>query len=98
MSMTGVRRAVFYPCVCSIILVVACCTESLLWRWSDSYPSLLSQTRYVDNLKYLTPQAIKMICNQPLTQPELLPKRNGLYLRCGLPGIEGTYKIETDAQ
>ena len=98
MGMTRIQRVVFYPCACSMILVLACCAESLVWRWSDSYPSLLSQTRYVDSIKYLTPQAMKMICHQSLTQPELLPKRDGLYLRCGIPGIEGTYKIEIYAQ
>ncbi len=98
MRMTRVQRAVFYPCACSMLLVIACCAESLIWRWSDSYPSLLSQTRYVDNVKYLTPQSIKTICRQPLTQPELISKRNGLYLRCGIPGIEGMYRIESYAK
>lgn len=79
----------------SLILVIAYCAESLIWRLSDSYPAALSQTRYVDNIKLLTPQAIKTICNQPLTHPELVWKRNGLYLRCGLPGIEGMYRIES---
>ena len=98
MGMTRVQRAVFYPCVCSMFLVIACCAEGLIWRWSDSYPSILSQTRYVDNMAYLTPQSIKMICRQPLSKPELTPKRNGLYLRCGMPGIEGIYRIVTDAK
>lgn len=28
-----------------------------------------------------------------LTQPELVKKRNGIYLRCGTPWFEGGYRI-----
>lgn len=92
----AVPGAVLYPCIAVAALVLFIGLEFLLWNTSASYPAVLAQVRYVEDVRLLTPQARKDICGLPLTKPELERKQNGLYLRCGTPGIEGVYRIEHD--
>ena len=89
-----IPAAVLYPCLAAITLVLLVALENLLWYTGDWYPAALTQARYVNDSSLLTPQAVRDICSLPLTTPELVNKRNGLYLRCGIPGIEGVYRIE----
>ncbi|WP_324726362.1 hypothetical protein [Klebsiella sp. ZJOU C1] len=89
-----IPAAVLYPCLAAITLVLFMALEKLLWYTGDWYPAVLTQVRYVNDSSLLTPQAVRDICGLPLTIPELIHKRNGLYLRCGTPGIEGVYRIE----
>ncbi|UMB75186.1 hypothetical protein FXN80_13740 [Dickeya fangzhongdai] len=92
--MTSIQKVVLYSCVVSMAMVIAGCRENLVWRLADSYPYALSQIRYVEKAELMTPQAMRHICNLPLTPPELVRKANGLFLRCGTPGFEGMYRIE----
>ncbi|HCV64904.1 hypothetical protein [Serratia proteamaculans] len=85
---------VLYPCLAAAALGVFAVLELLVWRAGGSYPDALVQVRYVDKVNRLTPQAIREICNQPLIPPELVKKRNGLFLRCGTPGLQGVYRIQ----
>lgn len=91
-----VPYAVLLPCLIAALLAGFTGLENALWRLGKSYPAALAQTRYVDDIHLLTPQAAKEICNLPLTRPEIIEKRNGLYLRCGTPLFEGMYRIITD--
>lgn len=86
--------AVLSPCLTAAALVLCAVAENLIWRSGNYYPAALAQVRYVDDVSLLTPQAQRDICNLPLAEPELASKQNGLYLRCGTPGLEGVYKIE----
>ncbi|ORM70302.1 hypothetical protein [Pantoea rwandensis] len=85
---------VIYPCLAAAALGILAVLELLIWRVGGSYPDALAQVRYVDNVNRLTPQAMREICSQPLTTPELEMKRNGLFLRCGTPGLQGVYRIQ----
>nr|AMK07381.1 hypothetical protein [gamma proteobacterium 10BT] len=49
--------------------------------------------RYVSDYQLLTAESIKTICGTVLTKPELIQKENGLFLRCGTPGLEGVWRI-----
>lgn len=91
---TAVPGAVLYPCLAAAALVLFTGMEYLMWRTCVSYPTVLAQVRYVDDVTLLTPQALREICGLPLTKPELKSKQNGLYLRCGTPALEGVYRIE----
>ena len=93
-SQKAIPGPVLYPCLAAAALILFSGLENMLWRTGDSYPVELAQVRYVDDIRLLTPQAMRYICNLPLTTPELLKKQNGLYLRCGTPGLEGMYRIE----
>ena len=88
-----VPYAVLLPCLIAALLAGFTGLENALWRLGKSYPAALAQTRYVDDIRLLTPQAAREICSLPLAQPELVRKRNGLYLRCGAPLLEGVYRI-----
>ncbi len=88
-----VTGAVLLPCLMAVFFIVFSGLENALWRTGKSYPAALAQTRYVDDIRLLTPQAAREICRLPLTQPELVKKRNGTYLRCGTPWFEGVYRI-----
>lgn len=90
----AVPAAMIYPCLAAAALIIFTGLENLIWRAGSSYPAVLAQVRYVDDAILLTPQAMKDICGLPLTKPEIERKQNGLYLRCGTPGIEGVYRIE----
>lgn len=90
----AVNGAVLYTCLVAMAAVLFIGLESLIWHTGDSYPRGLAQVRYVDDVRLLTPQAMRDICRLPLTIPELVQKQSGLYLRCGVPGLEGVYRIE----
>ncbi len=90
----AVNGAVLYPCLVAMTAVLFIGIESLIWHTGDSYPRGLAQVRYVDDVRLLTPQAMRDICSLPLTTPELVQKQSGLYLRCGVPGLEGVFRIE----
>ncbi|MFJ5981341.1 hypothetical protein [Enterobacter cancerogenus] len=100
MTMKGIKvarqkvpYAVLLPCLIAALLAGFTGLENALWRLGKSYPAALAQTRYVDDIHLLTPQAVRDICSMPLAQPELVKKSNGLYLRCGTPLLEGVYRI-----
>lgn len=65
-------RPVLYPCLAVAALGIFAVLELLVWRVGRSYPDALVQVRYVDNINRLTPQAMREICNQPLTTPALV--------------------------
>lgn len=88
-----VQGAVLYPCLIAIAVAAFICIENAIWRVGDSYPTVLTQDRYVDDEMLFNSSVVSDICNLPLTAPELRRKRNGLFLRCGTPGIEGMYRI-----
>lgn len=92
--MTPIQKTVLYPCMISMVMVIGVSMENLIWRLADNYPTVMAKVRYVENTTLLTPQAMHRICDLPLTKPELVRKKNGLFLRCGTPGIEGMYRIE----
>lgn len=87
-------RIVLIPCLLTLVWGTFVASETLLWRVSDHYPTLLARVRYVNDIAMLTPQAMAEICHLPLTRPELQAKQNQLFLRCGTPGVEGVYQIE----
>ncbi|HDG1708963.1 TPA: hypothetical protein PFE25_002120 [Kluyvera ascorbata] len=91
---SAVHGVVLYPCLVAMAAVMFIGLDSLIWHTGDNYPRRLAQIRYVDDVRLLTPQAMRDICNLPLTTPELVQKQSGLYLRCGVPGLEGVYRIE----
>ena len=93
-GMSAVHGAVLYPCLVAMAAVLFVGLDSLIWHNGDSYPRGLARVRYVDDIRLLTPQAMRNICSLPLTTPELVQKQSGLYLRCGVPGLEGVYRIE----
>uniref|UniRef100_UPI000AF42D63 hypothetical protein n=2 Tax=Bacteria TaxID=2 RepID=UPI000AF42D63 len=89
---TGMKT-VMIPCIVTALAILFAGGENLLWRTTDYYPSFLAGVRDVDNVTLLIPTAMKDICGNQRPVPELKKKRNGLYLRCGTPGIEGVWRI-----
>ena len=81
------------PCICSIVFILFLVGENLLWRVFSYYPPALAVERYVSDYQLLTAESIKTICGTVLTKPELIQKENGLFLRCGTPGLEGVWRI-----
>jgi hypothetical protein len=67
--------------------------EKICYGEPQIITSFLAGVRDVDNVTLLIPAAMKEICGNQLPVPELKQKRNGLYLRCGTPGIEGVWRI-----
>lgn len=87
------RKEVIIPCVVSAALILFTGVENLIWQVSSYYPTALASERLVDNEALLTRPVMREICRQGLAEPELIRKENGLFLRCGTPGVEGVYFI-----
>lgn len=48
----------------------------------------------MDDMKYVTADSLRKICDMPLTKPDLRQKADGLFLRCGTPALEGVYLLK----
>lgn len=96
-SDAGVSKAhllcVAFPCILSIVFILFTAGESIIWHFFAYYPPEFAGQRYVTDYRLLTPEATRNICTTVLTVPELKQKSDGLYLRCGTPGVEGVWKI-----
>lgn len=88
-------KAVLIPCITCALFITFVSVENLLWRMTGYYPAAFLRVRYVSDVTLLTPPAVREICNTSLTRPEIRIKRGALYLRCGTPGVEGVWRIET---
>ena len=88
-------KAVLIPCITCALFITFMSAENLLWCTTSYYPAAFARVRYVSDASMLTPAAVREICNTPLTRPELRIKSGALYLRCGTPGVEGVWRIET---
>lgn len=88
-----VIKEVAIPCLLCALLIVFLGMEQLIWRMSSSYPLALARVEYVDDEEALTAADLRQICRSPLPAPVVVRKANGLFLRCGSPGLEGVYLL-----
>ena len=88
-------KVVLIPCIACALFITFAGAEKLLWSTTGYYPAALARVRYISDVSQLTSAAVREICNTPLTQPEIRIKSGVLYLRCGTPGVEGVWRIET---